>query len=175
VSYSNAGLPQPALGARLTVQTDQVGGGKEFILYNALGHPIQHETRTPNGSFSVVETHYTGKVSGQVAAVSRPYFFAIGHAPDLQLTTLEYDPLGRLTKETLPDTSATRYAYAGRTTAVTDPKGNVTSSMLDELGRLAKRDEMVYVGGGLGAGSPSSFGEYAGGGWLSGTLTCRNS
>jgi RHS repeat-associated protein len=66
--------------------------------------------------------------------VSNPYLS--GETP--LWSTSEYDALGRVTRVTVPDGSATATSYAGNTATVTDPAGKRKKFTYDAFGSLAQ-------------------------------------
>ncbi len=88
-----------------------------------------------NTTVSTVDTVYAPcgcSPMGKVSQVSLPY------APNgtEYWTTYTYDAIGRTTKVTLADGSATTYSYQGNTVAVTDAAGNVKIFTMDAFGNL---------------------------------------
>jgi YD repeat-containing protein len=68
----------------------------------------------------------------------------------IQTTVYGYDPVGQMTKATLPDGTSTTYTYdaARRFTDVTDSAGNRVSYTLDAMGNRT-REEWKDTGGTL--------------------------
>ena len=69
---------------------------------------------------------------GKISQVSEPY--ATNGA--VVWTTYSYDGIGRTTKITQPDGSATTYSYLGNTVTVTDPAGKWKQYYMDAFGNL---------------------------------------
>ena len=128
----------------LTVHVDQAGGGAQTTFYNALGHPYVSQQRSSSTlTKSTVETRYTGVFDGQVASVTRPFLPSIAVEVPRERITFHYDALGRLKDQKLPNGSITTYAYNGLHQSVTDPKGNQSETVLDDLGRVASISETI--------------------------------
>jgi RHS repeat-associated protein len=133
-------------GASVHVET--VGGGAKTAFYNGLGHPYATLTRSTTTAPSVVIASYTGVHDGEVASVSRPFFPSLTQSP-AQFIEYDYDTLGRPLDEKLPNGSITKYAYSGVTRVVSDPKGNDTETVFDDLGRIASVSEILAKQQGL--------------------------
>ena len=72
--------------------------------------------------------------TGRQTKVSNPYLQ--GETP--LWTVSEYDALGRVTRVTAPDGSATTTSYAGNTTTVTDPAGKRKKFTYDAFGNMTQ-------------------------------------
>ena len=72
--------------------------------------------------------------NGREAKVSNPYLS--GETP--LFTVSEFDALGRVTRVTAPDGSATASSYAANTTTVTDPAGKRKKFTYDAFGKLTQ-------------------------------------
>ncbi len=134
--YSEAGTV-PGL---VTVETEFAGGGHTLVTFNSLGHEVVRGALNHDGTFSYVETAYTGVMPGQVASVSNPHAYNAS-APSEYNSVLTYDLLGRVLSATLPDYSAVKTSYVGAATTVTDGRGYATTTIRDDLGRATQVDE----------------------------------
>jgi RHS repeat-associated protein len=156
ISYDDFGLA-------LTSSTYAPGGrlvGKSVSRTNGLGQTTVRETLTDSGQWSTVETKYD--LMNRPWKTSLPYF--PGQTP--RLSTREFDALGRLTKSTAADGSATSIAYddppqparplpagAGLVTGLTartvDPWGRERWALLNSDGKLVEVVEPKAEGDGL--------------------------
>ncbi len=126
----------PTYGAYLAQATpENASGGQNGAIaityYDALGRVIATETQGFDGSWIEVSTQYNS--NGRVSETSRPYFVS-GGTPEW--TSYTYDVLGRVTKATFPDGSATTYGYNGRSTSVTNANGQTTTTILNQAGQV---------------------------------------
>lgn len=107
---------------------------KEYI--DILGRKLRMETQGfDDGGLSVSiyqDTRYDSM--GQVSGVSRPYYAG----QTVYWTANVYDALGRLSIASNHDGRETRYSYSGFTTQTTNPLGQVTSTIKNSQGQVAK-------------------------------------
>lgn len=116
--------------------TNQAGASGTTI-YDSFGRPLQSTGTLLGGTQTNVRTTYDRL--GRISATSTPYTTA-----PTTWTNTAYDSLDRpLTVSSPPGATSgcatacvTQYGYNGLTTSVTDPKGIVTSSMVDASGRI---------------------------------------
>ncbi len=131
------GVFTPVAGL-FTVETDVEGGGRTLVTYNSLGHEVVRGSRNHDGTFSYVETSYTGTVPGQILSTSNAHLS--GTAPT-GFTTFAYDQTGRVTSTMLPDSSVVRTSYVGRAAITTDPRLYASARVTDDVGRVIRADE----------------------------------
>ena len=125
---------------QLKSQTDALGNGTGYD-YDALGRLISTTLPDADGDADTTDDipvfNYTYDAAGNLKTETDPL---------MNVTSYDYDDLGRLVKTTLPDPDPTiagdipvfEYTYdkAGQLTSETDPLGNKTSYDYDDLGRL---------------------------------------
>ena len=122
------------------VKTWRDGFGRTIKVEKGDGAPSAMVTK------SVQETEYgpcACSPLGKVSRVSNPY--APGGTP--VWTTYQYDARGRTTRVTLPDGSATVYAYAGNAVTITDAAGKWKKQVTDAFGNLVQVVEPNPAGG----------------------------
>jgi YD repeat-containing protein len=132
-------------------QTDWTMGDLKQVT-NALGHVTRYPKYDRNGRLlqqidpngAVTDTAYTPR--GWLREVK----LTPAGSQSSQTTVYEYDPVGQMTKATLPDGTSTTYTYdaARRLTDVTDSAGNRVSYTLDAMGNRT-REEWKDPGGTL--------------------------
>jgi RHS repeat-associated protein len=127
----------PTYGAYLAQATPENSSGGQngaiaITYYDALGRVIATETQGFDGSWIEVSTQYDS--NGRVSETSRPYFVS-GGTP--AWTVYTHDALGRVTKATFPDTSATTYGYNALTTTVTNAESETTTTVKNAQGLVA--------------------------------------
>ena len=128
ISTSGASLP-----AALTSST----------FFDGLGRTITKESSGPSGMTLVAKTEYT--VKGQVSRTSAPYF-KTGESVTGRWRTMSYDPPGRVTQITHPDTLSgtaltTKTCYAPFVTVTLDASGARKRETKDAYGRVVKIEE----------------------------------
>jgi RHS repeat-associated protein len=119
---------------------------------DGLGDVTRVDTRNGGTVVSSVTSTYDRRFAR--ATVSNP--FAPGEPP--LLTTLSYDALGRVTRETPPSAGFTQLAYAGNAVTVTDAAGRQRKNISDALGRLVEVDEPGETFAGAPAGGTLTIG-----------------
>ena len=86
---------------------------------------------------------------GRVAQQAMPCVYTAVQTPCTYWATNSYDVLNRLLSVTRPisstnsTTQSTNYAYAGRTTTITDPKGNTKTTVTDVNGWLRQTKDAI--------------------------------
>jgi len=118
---------------------------------DALDRPIQQFTRTLNNSGSTYSFEYWSyDALGRLTAQGMPCLTAVCNTA--QATTYSYDAIDRLTQMQRPisanDSSpaTTSYAYAGRSTTITDANGNARTLVRDLRGLLREtKDATGYT------------------------------
>ena len=130
----------------ITTKSDQLGFNDQkhesTVVYDTLGRArLSAGKLHDNGYYHCVKrgTFYDGL--GRVETVDNPYDDTCNFdldPPGNDLTTTEYDWLGRVTKVIRPDGSEAVTAYAGNVTTVTDAAGKKRESTSDALGRLVQ-------------------------------------
>ena len=112
-------------------------------LYDRIDRITQTSGPTVTGATAYVQTKYWPL--GMLYQQSMPYLS--GNTEYWQ--TYNYDVLNRLSSVTRPISSSnsnpqtTSYAYAGRTTVVSDPYGNKTTTITDVKGQLRQTKDAV--------------------------------
>jgi RHS repeat-associated protein len=82
-----------------------------------------------------IYTDYSYNFLEQLVSVSKPYFKGTPES-DILFTEYTYDELGRNETTTLPGNRITTINYQGLTTVVTNPEGQITKKVVNELGWL---------------------------------------
>jgi RHS repeat-associated protein len=116
-----------------TIKTpiDSSNSVQQITAVDALGRAVTATTEDGNNTvYSEVSTEYD--LAGRAYGTSNPYTGSPSY-----WTTTSFDALGRSTKVTLPDNSATTYSYATNTVTVTDPAGKERKAVSDAAGRLS--------------------------------------
>ncbi|MCI5065507.1 hypothetical protein MRY87_07270 [bacterium] len=114
-------------------QREESSGSSPVITYfDRLDRKIRVETVGFNGQKIFVDTHYNDR--GEVWRISEPYFE--GNSP--LWTVLQYDAIGRVTKETAPGTRETVTRYSGYTTTTVDPLTHTSTQTVNALGQLVQ-------------------------------------
>lgn len=123
----------------------EVAGGatrQETRCYDGLGRLVQTREQNSSGA-SITDTKYGSegyKVSDSVTySGSGLSCAALGSGNHYQYTN---DVLGRITRTDNPDTGFSTVVYSDDQTVKTDPMGNRTVEIRDDLGRLIEVDEM---------------------------------
>jgi RHS repeat-associated protein len=101
------------------------------VYFDTLDREVGRYTQGFDGSTIAVSKLYDS--FGRVQYQSRPFFASAGTQ---QWTTFTYDVLGRVTKETFPDGSATQHAFHGLTTSDTNDKGQTRTVTKDSQGQV---------------------------------------
>jgi RHS repeat-associated protein len=119
--------------------------GRETDSYqflDALGRPkraFSYDNQDTTNPYLTVDTQYDSM--GRAYRVSNPYRSSGCTAtvnPSGRWTTSAFDPLGRVTSVTTPDSAVVASSYSGNTVTVTDQAGKARKSVTDALGRLAQ-------------------------------------
>jgi RHS repeat-associated protein len=140
-SYNDLGTPPTV------VQTTQVhtgGGPPNYTLatgtysitrtLDGLGRVVLVQDSRTNAYVKYEYDACSCSPTGRQTKVSNPYL-----SSETPLWTIsEYDALGRLTRVTAPDGSATTTSYAGNTTTVTDPAGKRKKFTYDAFGNMTQ-------------------------------------
>jgi YD repeat-containing protein len=132
-------------------QTDWTMGDLKQVT-NALGHITRYPKYDRNGRL-LQQIDPNGTVT-DYAYTPRGWLREVKLTPagssTSQSTVYEYDPVGQLTRATLPDGTSTTYTYdaARRLTDVADSAGNRVSYTLDAMGNRTK-EEWKDPGGAL--------------------------
>ena len=101
------------------VTTDSIGS-RSAVYFDSKGREVRNTQRAFDGRTIYKESHYDAM--GRIASACQPYY---GGDP-VYIADLEYDVLGRITKQINPDGSFTRTEYNGLTTTVTkSPDGEI--------------------------------------------------
>ena len=111
--------------------------------FDGLGRTFKKESSGPNGTTLVTETQYD--VKGQVFRTSLPYFKSTESVTN-RWRTMTYDPVGRVTQITHPDTLSgtaltSKSCYAPYITVTLDPSGARKRETKDAYGRVVKIEE----------------------------------
>ena len=111
--------------------------------FDGLGRTIKKESSGPNGTILVTDTQYD--VKGQVFRTSLPYFKTTESNVG-RWRSMTYDPLGRVTQVTHPDTLSgspviSKSCYAPFVTVTLDPSGERKRETKDAYGRVVKIEE----------------------------------
>ena len=104
---------------------------QQIAAADTLGRTLTTTTEdAANNVYSIVKNEYD--LAGRSYGTSNPYTSSPSY-----WTTASFDVLGRTTKVTLPDSSASTYTYATNTATATDPTGIQRKSATDAAGRLS--------------------------------------
>jgi RHS repeat-associated protein len=115
-------------------------GARIVIGYDALDREMYRSVQGFDGTFIEVQTVYDG--FGRVQSKSRPFFW--GGTP--LLTTYDYDTLGRVTVEHLPDNNTIQHAYHGLVTSDTNQKNQTRTVTKNSQGQVVSvTDAMGFV------------------------------
>ena len=135
-------------------QTTDANGVQTYVLTNQLGQTVATKTGPIDGDgdvYKIVQYHYDS--SGNLLKVQMPNYFAppLGtesNNGDVWTIARAYDFLGRMTKQTAPDSGTTQYIYdkAGRSRFMMDAQGadpsqsgnTICYNKYDTLGRLSE-------------------------------------
>lgn len=125
--------------ATSSTQVNSAESKIETNVFDGLGRLTHTQlTSDPQGTV-YTDTAYDGL--GRVATVSNPYRTGTDPSSSPGTTTYTYDPVGRKTKLTYPDSSVLTTAYCGPNTLVTDPAAKWRRSRVNGLGQLVEVDE----------------------------------
>jgi RHS repeat-associated protein len=156
-SYSNCATTNECLAGSngLDVAYDVYGTNGTVITFgSSYGDPLERPLVTLKvtlgGWYARTDTRYDSL--GRVSETSFPCQYTAFTTACSYWTTNSYDVLNRLTQSQRPISSTnsnlqtTTYAYAGRTTTVTDPQSNARVEVTDVNGWLREtKDPMGYV------------------------------
>jgi RHS repeat-associated protein len=115
----------------VTTTIDSSRSVQQIAAVDGLGRVLTSTTEDINSNI-------ISKVSAKYDLLSRAYQTSNPYqtgSPSLWTTTA-FDVLGRPTSVSLPDSSATSYAYSAQTATVTDPASKKRKSQMDAAGRL---------------------------------------
>ncbi|PYU00232.1 MAG: hypothetical protein DMG38_09035 [Acidobacteria bacterium] len=99
-------------------------------ILDGLGRPTTNQFLDGSGTlYSASDTQYDQL--GRAYKTSNPYTTSASY-----WTQTTFDPLGRVTKTTLPDNSASTASYTDNTATMSDPAGKQRKKVFDGLGRL---------------------------------------
>lgn len=131
-TYTYFGSTSPYYGNLATI-TNAAGQVTQFTSYDANGHLLSQTD--PNG----IVTTYTYDSRGR----------QLTRSSNSKTTTYEYDPVGQMTKVTLPDGNWVAYVYddAHRLTEIRDKAGNKIVYTLDLMSRRTKEEVKDTQGG----------------------------
>jgi RHS repeat-associated protein len=136
-------------GGRVAATIDQLGAVTKFT-YDKLGRKVTETLPDPDGSgpLPAPSSAWGYDSRGNVEYVTANFVGQGGVAAGAtsRSTHYEYDAIGRMTKETLPDpdgsgplarsVSQTTYDADGNILTMTDPRGSVTTYAYDTFGRV---------------------------------------
>jgi RHS repeat-associated protein len=134
--WTIAAKTQMPAGSYYKVKTQTLtldGLGRVVALSTAANSSTNTSTMAPISEVDTVYAPCACSPIGKMSSRTQPYLPSQG-APTP--TTYQYDALGRTTKITSPDGSATQYLYQGNVTTVTDPAGNWKQYTNDVFGNL---------------------------------------
>ena len=113
--------------------------------FDPLQRPVLDNEPSLTGSYNRYEVGYDSL--GRIVRRAAPCAFTAVATPCPYMTTTSYDVLNRVASVSRPISASnstletTTYAYAGRTTVVTDPKSNVTTAIQDVNGWLRQTSD----------------------------------
>jgi len=140
------------VGSRTNINATQNTEGYQF--FDGLGRAAR-SFQLEGSQWSTSDTQYD--TMGRVWRVSNPYLSGgAGTAinPSGNWTTTAYDPLGRVSTVTTPDSAVMTTAYSGAQVTVTDQAGKARRSVSDALGRLKQVTEPNAAGSLTATDSP---------------------
>lgn len=112
--------------------TESTGEPSQTDFFDCMGRSIRKVTEGLNGEKIYTDVVYNTK--GQIEKTSEPYF----SGQVVYWNINEYDPDGRITKQTAADGTYYTFQYNGLTSVTTDPLGQVTTKIMDIYGNLIK-------------------------------------
>ncbi len=118
------------------IQTNTQAGLSTWTYFDGLGRTITEKKTGPDSKTIAVQTQYN--VRGAVLQSSLPYFYGLD-APSWK--SFIYDPVGRVTQATNPDTSRMLSCTSNWVTTTIDANNHRRRETRDAYGRLAKVDE----------------------------------
>src|SRR5439155_10072788 len=124
------------------IQTNTQAGLSTLTYFDGLGRTISEKRTGPDAKTIAVQTQYN--VRGAVLQTSLPYFFGID-SPSWK--TFIYDPVGRVTQATNPDTSRVLSCTSNWVTVTIDPNNHRRRETRVAYGRLAKVEEYTGTSG----------------------------
>lgn len=108
------------------------GGPYTIAFYDQLGRTVRTVTESIGGKKVYTDISYNKK--GQVEKTSEPYF----PGETVYWNTNEYDPAGRIIRQTNPAGDSYTFEYKGLTSTTMDPIGSVVTKTNDLNGMLVK-------------------------------------
>lgn len=129
VGWSN-GMTDAPTNALYFEWKKETGEPATIEFYDCLGRLLRTVKEDINGNTVYIDQTYNKK--GFVDKVSEPYFAGEAH----YWNTNEYDAVGRIIKQTLPDEKTYTYEYSGLEVQTTDPLGNTSTKIIDLNGLL---------------------------------------
>ena len=130
-------------GIKYSITKTSTGQAPVTVWYDSLGREVRTETYAMDGRPVYTQSHYDEK--GQLIRYTRPHFEENAGFE----ARMEYDPLGRITLQALPDANGeeiiTRYAYNDFTTTITDAKGHERIEHGNAKGELLRVTEPARV------------------------------
>lgn len=125
-TYYDAADPDMGKRGNLASITNALGHVTQITAYDLNGNPLS--LIDPNGTITTLTYDLRQRLTSR----------SLGG----ETTTYTYDPVGQLTKVTLPDGSYTAYTYdpAHRLTQISDALGNSVTYTLDPMGNRTKED-----------------------------------
>ncbi len=118
------------------IQTNTQAGLSTWTYFDGLGRTITEKKTGPDTKTIAVQTQYN--VRGAVLQTSLPYFYGIDAVSS---KTFVYDPVGRVTQVTNPDTSRGLSCTSNWVTVTIDANNHRRRETRDAYGRLAKVEE----------------------------------
>ncbi len=109
-------------------------GPAGIVYFDILDRELARVTQGFDNNGIAIDKQYDSL--GRLQQQDRPRYTANFNPSNLQWTTYAYDALGRVTKETFPDGSATTHAYHGLTTAETNALGQTRTVTKDSQGEV---------------------------------------
>jgi RHS repeat-associated protein len=133
MSYTS---PPADVGGVLQVTSSLASGQVKSKVFDLLDRPISASSLSMNGKMSRTDRWYNRVFLGKVNGVTIPYF--TGDTTDHPYTWFSYDLAGRLQAVNAADGRVATVEYSGLKTTTTDPNGNKSYSIEDQLGRISK-------------------------------------
>jgi len=128
--------PPTTVGGVLQLVRTMASGQVDSKVLDLLGRPISKSWLAMNGKTASTQTTYDTVFLSKPSKVTVPEF--TDDTTTQQSTSLSYDKAGRLLTVNTPDGRTGQNQYSGLKTTTTDPKGNQSYSMKDDLGRITK-------------------------------------
>jgi RHS repeat-associated protein len=120
----------------LKITRKRSSGEVKSTVFDSLDRPTSTEWLAMNGKTARTETSYDSVFLDKPSSLSVPQF--TDDPGDIKKTWIYYDNAGRPLEVLAPDGRFAQVAYSGLKSTITDPKGNQSYSIEDDLRRITK-------------------------------------